>query len=114
MPPEINAPFWSNKNKRPDVHFNSHTIQQIYKFFFFQPLFIGRHLDDMHRMEIYLESEKDIDFIVVRPPGLENGPVTEREIKVVEGQWVKNHEMGWGMSMPRADVGRFMLSWLIQ
>ena len=38
-------------------------------------LLIGRVLDDIVRMEEYIEVNcQDLDFVSVRPPGLANGP----------------------------------------
>ena len=43
-----------------------------------KPIFLGRILADMARMEDFLFSEecKDIVYTVVRPKGLTNGPAT--------------------------------------
>ena len=40
---------------------------------------IGRHLDSMFMMEEYLENEcQDIEYTVIRPPGLVNDPITSK------------------------------------
>ncbi|PVD18875.1 hypothetical protein C0Q70_21432 [Pomacea canaliculata] len=57
----------------------------------------------------YLEQQcADINYTVVRPPGLNEKPSTNKEIKSREGQYVPNA----ALYMPRADVARFMLSCL--
>lgn len=40
-----------------------------------KPLLLGRHLADMKRMETYLKEEcADIEYTVVKPPGLQDRP----------------------------------------
>jgi len=74
-----------------------------------KPLFIGRNLDDMARMEKYLEEEcQDINFTVVRPPGLGKSGPTDEEIKEAIGcQTVTGTQAG--KPMQRGDVARFIL-----
>jgi len=74
-----------------------------------KPLFIGRNLDDMARMENYLEKEcQDINFTVVRPPGLGKEGPTELEIKEAVGcQTVTGTPAG--RPMQRGDVARFLM-----
>ncbi|KAK3576844.1 hypothetical protein CHS0354_002638 [Potamilus streckersoni] len=72
-----------------------------------KPLALGKPLQNMAQMEDYLTSQcSDLDFTVVRPPGLVNGPSTGKRIDVSESQYVVGAE--W--SMPRRDVAKFMLS----
>ena len=44
-------------------------------------------LNNMRETELWLESESDIDFTVVRPAGLTNGNVTTGEFKVEEDKY---------------------------
>ncbi|XP_025080006.1 flavin reductase (NADPH)-like [Pomacea canaliculata] len=68
-----------------------------------------KNLKSMASMEDYLEQQcADINYTVVRPPGLNEKPSTNKEIKSREGQYVPNA----ALYMPRADVARFMLSCL--
>jgi len=65
-------------------------------------------LDNMREVEVWLEKEcKDIiDYTIVRPAGLQNKPVTDREIKVTVGECFVQ---GAASQIARADVARFML-----
>jgi len=64
-------------------------------------------LDNMRETEVWLEQEvADIDWTVVRPAGLTNKAVTEKEFRVEEDF----HVAGGGGRIARADVARFMLS----
>jgi len=74
-----------------------------------KPLFIGRNLDDMARMENYLEEQcQDVNFTVVRPPGLgKEGPTSEEIKENIGGQTVPGMSPGKGTQ--RGDVARFML-----
>jgi len=74
-----------------------------------KPLFIGRNLDDMARMENHLEEQcQDVNFTVVRPPGLGKEGPTSKEIKEnVGGQTVPG--MTPGNPTQRGDVARFLL-----
>lgn len=74
--------------------------------YFLRPVFLGSTLRSMAEMEDYLkDSCTDIDFTVVRPPGLTNDPSSGKEIKAVEGQFIPN-VVG---RMSRRDVAIFML-----
>ncbi|CAI9550146.1 unnamed protein product [Staurois parvus] len=71
-------------------------------------------LTNMFEMEQYLEKEcPDLNWTVVRPPGLQNVPVTDKEILTHEGYFVPD-EKGYPCTntVSRADVARFMLSTL--
>ncbi|XP_073493135.1 flavin reductase (NADPH)-like [Phyllobates terribilis] len=71
-------------------------------------------LTNMFEMEKYLENEcSDLNWTVVRPPGLQNTPVTDKEILTNEGYFVPD-EKGYPITniVSRADVSRFMLSTL--
>nr|CAH0105588.1 unnamed protein product [Daphnia galeata] len=67
-------------------------------------------LIDRRLMEKYLETEcSDINYTVVRPPGLTNGTASGKEIKSeIDAYFVKNSPA----RMPRADVAKFMLDCL--
>ncbi|XP_022089990.1 uncharacterized protein At2g34460, chloroplastic-like isoform X2 [Acanthaster planci] len=70
-------------------------------------LFIGRILSNMAVMENYLISEcQDINFTIVRPPGLQDTPVSGKDFMTEELQYVKHG----GGQISRADVARFMLN----
>ncbi|KAJ8026611.1 Flavin reductase (NADPH) [Holothuria leucospilota] len=74
-----------------------------------RPLVLGSVLDNMSVMETYLKNEaQDLDFITVRPPGLKDGPKTDKEILHEE----RNFVGGAPGTMMRADVARFMLQCL--
>lgn len=71
-------------------------------------------LASMRVMEQFLCTEcSDINYTVVRPPGLKNEPPTDKEIEVVEGMFVPVQDSGWlgtkGSQVSRGDVARFML-----
>jgi len=68
-------------------------------------------LNNMRETELWLDSEADVDFTVVRPAGLTDGNVTEGEFKVAEGEYAVDGAAG---RIARADVARFMLSILEQ
>lgn len=56
---------------------DTHVILIYCSCFTFQPFFLGRHLEDMGRMEDYLATEKlHVDFTSVRPGSLTNDPPT--------------------------------------
>ncbi|XP_038049260.1 uncharacterized protein LOC119722927 [Patiria miniata] len=70
-------------------------------------LFIGRILSNMAVMENYLINEcQDINFTIIRPSGLQDKPVSDKEYLTEELQYVTN---GAGR-ISRADVARFMLN----
>ncbi|KAK3107820.1 hypothetical protein FSP39_022927 [Pinctada imbricata] len=74
--------------------------------YFLRPLFLGNTLKSMSVMEAYLDQEcQDVDYTVVRPPGLANTPSSGKPVTAVEGQWVPN---GSGR-ISRRDVAKFML-----
>ncbi|KAG8454365.1 hypothetical protein GDO86_000841 [Hymenochirus boettgeri] len=69
-------------------------------------------LTNMYEMEQYLEKEcSDLNWTVVRPPGLQNNPATDNEVMTSEGFYVPG-ENGFPMTntVARGDVARFMLS----
>ncbi|XP_076096759.1 flavin reductase (NADPH)-like [Mytilus galloprovincialis] len=74
--------------------------------YFLRPIFLSSTLKSMSEMEDYLkESCSDIDYTVVRPPGLTNDPTSGKEIKAEEGQCIPDI-VG---RIPRRDVAKFML-----
>jgi len=64
-------------------------------------------LDNMRETEVWLDNQEGLEFTVVRPAGLANSPVTDKEIKATEGAY---HVDGAAGRIARADVARFMLS----
>ncbi|CAL8248141.1 unnamed protein product [Merluccius merluccius] len=66
-------------------------------------------LSNMYEMETALQTIQDINWTVVRPPGLKNLPATEKEFMTHEGYSVPD---AIGNSVGRGDVARFMLSLL--
>lgn len=65
-------------------------------------------LTNMYQMEEHLRDHcGDLDYTVVRPPGLGSGPLTAKPIKTEENFLVEGSTSG---RMPRSDVARFMLS----
>jgi len=62
-------------------------------------------LDNMRRTEEWLEQQEGLQYTVVRPAGLTNGPKTESEIQECIGFFVP----GASSRISRADVARFML-----
>jgi len=63
-------------------------------------------LDNMREVEVWLEQEAgDINYTVVRPAGLTNNSVTDKEFSVEEDFYVP----GGSGRIARADVARFML-----
>ncbi|XP_064615608.1 flavin reductase (NADPH)-like [Liolophura sinensis] len=74
-----------------------------------KPLFIGRHLTSMAVMENYLFNEcPDINYTIVRPPQLTNGPSVGTEMHTAQGQFVPKRSP----MITRADVAKFMLNCL--
>merc|ERR1712032_297486 len=68
---------------------------------------IGPVLNNMRETEIWLENEaSDLDWTVVRPAGLTNNSVTDKDFTVKEDY----HVAGAVGRIARADVARFMLS----
>ncbi|KAK7090981.1 flavin reductase (NADPH)-like isoform X2 [Littorina saxatilis] len=76
---------------------------------FLKPTFLRNVLANMGEMEDYLaEKCSDINYTVVKPPGLSKDPVSEKEILTREGQFVENA----ANSIARADLARFMIACL--
>ncbi|XP_061528358.1 flavin reductase (NADPH)-like [Phycodurus eques] len=70
-------------------------------------------LSNMWEMEEYLRQVDDINWTVVRPPGLKNLPSSALEILTHEGYFVPDQDgHPAGSAMGRGDVARFMLSLL--
>ncbi|KAG8011870.1 Flavin reductase (NADPH) [Nibea albiflora] len=70
-------------------------------------------LTNMHQMEQFLQDTEDINWTVVRPPGLKNLPASAQEFLTHEGYFVPDNS-GYpvGSTVGRGDVARFMLSLL--
>lgn len=70
-------------------------------------------LTNMYEMEHFLQKTEDINWTVVRPPGLKNLPASAQEFLTHEGYFVPNNGGNpAGGAMGRGDVARFMLSLL--
>ncbi|KAL3975478.1 potassium channel subfamily K member 2 [Sarotherodon galilaeus] len=70
-------------------------------------------LNNMYEMEQFLQKTEDINWTVVRPPGLKNLPATAQEFLTHEGYFVPdNNGQPAGSAVGRGDVARFMLSLL--
>lgn len=70
-------------------------------------------LSNMYEMEQLLQKTEDINWTVVRPPGLKNLPATAQEFLTHEGYFVPdNNGQPPGSAVGRGDVARFMLSLL--
>ncbi|KAI3371981.1 hypothetical protein L3Q82_006848 [Scortum barcoo] len=70
-------------------------------------------LTNMYEMEQFLQKTEDINWTVVRPPGLKNLPATAQEFLTHEGYFVPDSSGNpAGSSVGRGDVARFMLSLL--
>ncbi|KAM9858759.1 flavin reductase (NADPH)-like [Aulostomus maculatus] len=70
-------------------------------------------LTNMYEMETQLQRVDDINWTVVRPPGLKNLPATAEEFLTHEGYFVPdNNGHPVGSSVGRGDVARFILSLL--
>ncbi|XP_030647864.1 flavin reductase (NADPH)-like [Chanos chanos] len=71
-------------------------------------------LSNMYEMEHFLKKTKDINWTVVRPPGLRNEAATVREFLTYEGYFVpdSNGQPIGRHAVARGDVARFMLSLL--
>ncbi|XP_061672874.1 flavin reductase (NADPH)-like [Syngnathoides biaculeatus] len=91
---------------------NSGTQSQYLIRFLLLPL-IRSVLSNMWEMEQYLQQVDDINWTVVRPPGLKNLPSSALEFLTHEGYFVPGQD-GYpaGSAMGRGDVARFMLSLL--
>jgi len=88
---------------------DDHPSYGIFVRWFLKPLFIGRNLDDMFRMETYLEEKcHDINYTVVRPPGL--GPNGPTELNIQEAVGAQNVPGKSPMkTTERGDVAKFLL-----
>lgn len=70
-------------------------------------------LTDMFQMEQFLQKTEDINWTVVRPPGLKNLPASAQEFLTHEGYFVPDSSgTPAGSAVARGDVARFMLSLL--
>lgn len=70
-------------------------------------------LTNMFQMEQFLLKTNDINWTVVRPPGLKNMPATTQEIQTHEGYFVSDSSGNpMGGAVARGDVARYMLSLL--
>ncbi|KAM8760264.1 flavin reductase (NADPH)-like [Acanthopagrus schlegelii] len=70
-------------------------------------------LTNMHEMEKFLLNVEDINWTVVRPPGLKNLPASAQEFLTHEGYFVPDSSGNpVGSTVARGDVARFMLSLL--
>nr|XP_057927385.1 flavin reductase (NADPH)-like [Doryrhamphus excisus]XP_057927386.1 flavin reductase (NADPH)-like [Doryrhamphus excisus] len=70
-------------------------------------------LTNMFEMEQFLQSVHDINWTVVRPPGLKNLPSSALEVLTHEGYFVPDSSgRPVGSTIGRGDVARFMLSLL--
>ncbi|XP_062307132.1 flavin reductase (NADPH)-like [Osmerus eperlanus] len=70
-------------------------------------------LSNMFEMEHYLKKTEEVNWTVVRPPGLKNVPATAKEFLTHEGYFVPDaNGLPVGSSVARGDVARFMLSLL--
>ncbi|XP_067670497.1 flavin reductase (NADPH)-like [Haliotis asinina] len=71
-----------------------------------RPLFLRNVLPNMAEMEDYLSNNcTDIDYTVVRPPGLTNDEASGKEVLTFQGQYVPETSS----RIPRRDVVKFML-----
>ncbi|XP_069034415.1 flavin reductase (NADPH)-like [Embiotoca jacksoni] len=66
-------------------------------------------LKNMYDMEQFLQKAEEINWTVVRPPGLKNLPATAQEFLTDGGYFVPDSS---GQPVGRGDVARFMLSLL--
>uniref|UniRef100_A0A3Q2D4C1 NAD(P)-binding domain-containing protein n=1 Tax=Cyprinodon variegatus TaxID=28743 RepID=A0A3Q2D4C1_CYPVA len=67
-------------------------------------------LSNMYEMERFLQKSEDINWTVVRPPGLKNLAASAQEFLTHEGYFVP--DSGGQTAVGRGDVARFMLSLL--
>ncbi|XP_069104947.1 flavin reductase (NADPH)-like [Argopecten irradians] len=71
-----------------------------------RPVILSSVLQSMSVMEEYLQQQcTDLDYTVVKPPGLTDQPSSGKEVKAAEGQYVE----GAIRKIPRRDVAKFML-----
>lgn len=74
---------------------------------------INSVLTNMYEMENMLNKAEDINWTVVRPPGLKNEPETDKDILTHEGYFVPDaNGLPTSQTVARGDVARFMLSLL--
>ncbi|KAM9547250.1 flavin reductase (NADPH)-like isoform 3-T4 [Salvelinus alpinus] len=67
-------------------------------------------LSNMFEMEHFLKKTQDVNWTVVRPPGLKNLPATGKEFLTHEGYFVPDSNgLPVGSAVGRGDVARFML-----
>nr|XP_022338349.1 uncharacterized protein LOC111133908 [Crassostrea virginica] len=72
-----------------------------------RPLFIGNLLHNMGEMEDYLSKDcQDINFTVVRPPGLTNQPSTGKTVRAENGRQFLDEST---TQISRRDVAKYML-----
>ncbi|CAG5925099.1 unnamed protein product [Menidia menidia] len=70
-------------------------------------------LSNMYEMESFLKKTEDINWTVVRPPGLKNLAATAQEFQTHEGYFVpSDSSQAPNSGVGRGDVARFMLSLL--
>ncbi|XP_029017715.1 flavin reductase (NADPH)-like [Betta splendens] len=91
---------------------NSGTQSSYFIRFLLLPM-IRSVLTNMFEMEQFLQKTEDINWTVVRPPGLKNLPASALEFLSHEGYFVPDGS-GYpvGSAIGRGDVARFMLSLL--
>lgn len=76
---------------------------------FLKPLFLRNVLPNMGEMEDFLQEKcSDINYTVVRPPGLTSNASSGSDVRTREGYYVENA----AGRIPREDVAKFMLSCL--
>uniref|UniRef100_A0A8C7GS38 Flavin reductase (NADPH) n=1 Tax=Oncorhynchus kisutch TaxID=8019 RepID=A0A8C7GS38_ONCKI len=67
-------------------------------------------LSNMFEMEHFLKKTQDVNWTIVRPPGLKNLPATGKEFLTHEGYFVPDSNgLPVGSAVGRGDVARFML-----
>ncbi|XP_068616923.1 flavin reductase (NADPH)-like [Brachionichthys hirsutus] len=79
--------------------------------FFLLPL-IRSVLNNMLEMERFLQETEDVNWTVVRPPGLRNQPASAQEFLTHEGYYVPEGGENMTTAVGRGDVARFMLALL--
>ncbi|KAK2901811.1 flavin reductase (NADPH)-like [Channa argus] len=94
------------------TEYNSRTESPYLIRFLLLPM-IRSVLTNMFEMEQLLQKTEDINWTVVRPPGLKNLPASAQEFLTHEGYFVPDSN-GYpaGSAVARGDVARFMLSLL--
>ncbi|CAG5102153.1 Oidioi.mRNA.OKI2018_I69.chr1.g167.t1.cds [Oikopleura dioica] len=77
---------------------------------FFLSSIIGRVLEDMKRMRESLRKDaSDLAWTMVNPPGLTNGPLTDRKMEYEVGDRMDSRKDKGVQRVSRADVAKFML-----